>query len=255
VTSEPLASRLVERLRSFERETSSMAPTNSTSGGIDDTRLGGVPWWPHSEDRPRCRACSRYLAFMAQIALRDIPLLGSQMGLLSFHYCQQCAYGGNMSFGGESLRRKQGLYGGPGYDVRIFSSTLEGADDRRIVEPSPLPALLVSMERKLEVPDALDLPEEVAALLPPEYPYLADDFDEEVGGGLRHVRRSKAGGWPTWVQSSDWPIASNGQPALFAGQIDWQVGDQTPWCSGGYAYLFADLAAEQPVGELLIQTT
>ena len=160
-----------------------------------------------------------------------------------------------MSLGGESLERHHGLYGGLGYEVRVFQKVTAPTDDCGIVEASPIPPLSVALERKIEVPDTFDLPEDVVALAPIEYPYLRDDFDENVAPGLRHVRRSKAGGWPTWVQSNDWPICANGSPATFVGQIDWAVGEEASWCSGGYAYLFADLTMAIPVGELLIQTT
>lgn len=244
----------IARLRTLEREVNAFAVVTPGTDEIRATRIGGQPWWPLSEDRPRCRACNRHLAFMAQIALRDVPKLAPSPGLLSFHYCQHCTYNGNMSFGGENLSQ-HGSYGGLGYDVRVFPEVGVAADDRGIIEPSPLPPLTVKLARALEVPEGFDYPEEVAALAPFDFPHLQHDFDENIGYGLKHFRRCKAGGWPTWLQSSDWPIGVNGERAVFIGQIDWEVGDQASWCNGGYAYLFADLSSPAPVGELLIQTT
>ncbi len=232
-----------------------LAPGGAANVVHRKTKLGGVPWWPASEDRPRCRDCRNYMAFVAQIALHDVPGQEAHRGLVSFHYCQHCVLEGNMAFGGRRLVAGYDTYGGCGYDVRVLLDDLEAPDERGSLEESPIPSKRVSLVRKREVPDAQDFPRELDLLAPEDFPFLEHDFDENVGGGLKHVRRCKVGGWPTWQQSSDWPVASDGKKTAFIGQIDWAVGEQASWCNGGYAYLFLDLHASPPVGELMIQTT
>lgn len=244
----------IAKLRELEREVNAFTLIKPGAGDIRATRIGGEPWWPLGEDRPRCRACNHYLAFMAQIALRDVPMIAASSSLLSFHYCQRCTEAGSMSFGGENLRH-QGGCGGLGYDVRIFPQAEGAADGRGVIEPSPLAPLMVELARTVEIPEDSDYPEDVEALAPIGFPDLQDDFDENVGFGFRHFPRCKAGGWPTWVQSNNWPIGVDGKRAIFIGQIDCEVGEKTSWAAGGYAYLFADFSTPAAVGELIIQTT
>lgn len=90
---------------------------------------------------------------------------------------------------------------------------------------------------------------------PEDYPTLADDFDERLYHGVIHIRRSKVGGWPTWVQSPAWPPGGRRRWS-FVGQLDARIGDDVTWVAGGYAYLFVRRDGARPwSGELAIQTT
>jgi uncharacterized protein YwqG len=80
-------------------------------------------------------------------------------------------------------------------------------------------------------------------------------LDEDIYPGLKHVSKSKIGGWPSWVQGPVWPL-NNGERYKFLGQLDWMLFDGTPWCSGGYAYLFvAKDDNDKLKAEMLIQVT
>ena len=70
------------------------------------------------------------------------------------------------------------------------------------------------------------------------------------------MAKSKIGGWPTWVQFPEWPVNQQGEKYKFLGQLDWRLFDGTPWCSGGYAYLFISVDNNTKCkAELAIQVT
>ena len=83
-----------------------------------------------------------------------------------------------------------------------------------------------------------------------------DDFDENVGGGFVHVARSKVGGWPHWQQSPEWPVCAEGRRMMFVMQLDFELGEETPWAAGGYAYLFAcGTDCRRREADVVLQTT
>jgi uncharacterized protein YwqG len=95
-------------------------PTNKMTLRREDvlphpvTQVGGIPWWPVGTGRPKCDQ-GHLMSFIAQINLKDLPSNESALaGLLSFHYCIQCQYDGNMAFGWDSDEKTK-------YDVRVFS--------------------------------------------------------------------------------------------------------------------------------------
>lgn len=209
------------------------------------TKLGGQPWWPKGVPRPECRSGHR-MSFVLQIALSDVPSL-DQSGLLSFHYCQECAADGNMSFG----------YGdtNTGYHLRVFGFTeLTATDDVGIVAESIVPDHSVVFRNVTEVPTCEDAGIAWEAT-PEDYPVGESDLDANIYPGLVHVSRSKIAGWPSWVQSPEWPDNDRGTWAFLA-QLDWEIGGSAPWAGGGYAYLFLrDATSAAPVAELVLQTT
>ncbi|HUR39373.1 MAG TPA: DUF1963 domain-containing protein, partial [Planctomycetota bacterium] len=93
-------------------ETRKMLLKPGDPGPLPVTKVGGVPWWPEGQARPQCWQGHR-LAFMAQVALDDVAQLAPDPGLLSFHYCDECAHLGTVSFGGENEDRRC-------HDVRVF---------------------------------------------------------------------------------------------------------------------------------------
>lgn len=213
------------------------------------TQIGGKPWWPRAVPRPHC-ARGHAMAFMAQVLLSDVPELAGDTSLLSFHYCVECEYAGNMSFGANDL------WGNRGYSVDLLSMPVGEADGLGVVVPSPLPSNDVGFSEADEIPALEDLAEHEVDALPPGFPAKNDDFDERVWPGLVHVARSKLGGWPSWVQWAEWPDCMHGRRMVFVGQFDWELGQHASWAGGGYAYLFACASAcSNRLGELVIQTS
>lgn len=168
------------------------------------------------------------MAFMAQVRLSDVPMLADGGGLLSFHYCLSCTYDGRMSFGRSDDENR-------GYAVTLFENADDASPDGLgIVSPGCLPEMRVAFADANEV-----LGQEDAWALDLELPCEGeDDFDENLGLGLIHVARSKLGGWPHWQQSPEWPTCREGRRMTFVMQIDYEVGEASPWAGGGYAYLF-----------------
>jgi hypothetical protein len=210
------------------------------------TRLGGVPWWPATEERPRCPS-GHLMAFIGQFRMADGPASAKDPGLLSFHYCQECAHAGGMSFGhGDADNR--------GYEVRLFGRPSTETDGQGIVAPSPIQSASVRLSCVEEIPHDADIDPAMLEKLP--LPEGEDQWDERSWGGLTHVMRSKLGGWPSWQQDSDWPQCREGRRMNFVAQIDYAVGCDAPWANGGYAYLFVcpDTCRVRH-GELSIQTT
>jgi len=221
-------------------------------GQVPETKIGGVPWWPNQTERPRCEH-GHLMTFMNQIRLQDVPIVGENFdGLALFHYCMECTYSGNMSFGFDDP------FGNRGYDVRVFrGEILEDLkpDGLGIVAEEILPSYSVTFSEGLEIPRIEDMGEDIDDVIPEDYPQGKDDFDENIYPGFIHVRRTKIGGWPSWVQDAQWPIV-NGVKMTFIGQIDWEIGVNAPWCSGGYAYLFVNLIDDKAwKGELVIEDT
>ncbi len=188
---------------------------------------------------------------MIQIAAKDVPGLSSQPqeSLIVFHYCNQCS-----PFGWPY----DDTYSLPGsYDVRLFQNVNNyPVDSFGILTESPLAASEVKLSEVTEIPGSQDLPIEIGELAGDDYPCFSDDFSDDVFPGLKHVQRSKIGGWPSWVQNNDWPLDRNGEKMCFLCQIDYEHGKNTLWGGGGYAYLFIEnMELENPAGEMVIQDT
>ncbi len=189
------------------------------------------------------------MAFLAQVRLSDVPALTDDGGLLSFHYCLLCTYAGEMSFGRDDLNR--------GYSVALIDVCREvGPDDHGIVAPGCLPAMTATLsaaEEVLGLEDAWALDLELPAGL---FDGDEDDFDEHIGCGLSHVPRSKLGGWPSWQQTPQWLTCAEGRRMTFVAQIDYALGEDSPWANGGYAYLFVcGRECAHREADLVIQTT
>lgn len=223
--------------------------TPGDPGPTPVTKVGGVPWWPRGQPRPRCEH-GHSMAFMAQARLSDVPTLADDGALLSFHYCLTCTYDGRMSFGRNDDENR-------GYAITLLNNVEDvPPDELGVVSPGCLPEMRVAFSDADEV---LDL-EDASALeleLPPEmFSVGEDDFDENVGLGLIHVARSKLGGWPHWQQSPEWPTCLDGRRMTFVMQLDWELGEASPWGGGGYAYLFVcGRECTSREADLVIQTT
>jgi Domain of unknown function (DUF1963) len=234
------------KMASYKRKARRLHLTEGDPGPIPVTKLSGVPWWPRGTERPRCEY-SHDMAFIAQINLQDVPEFEKgDARLLSFHYCQECAYAGRMAWG----------YIVPshtGYDLSLFASPHEtAADGLGVLTPSPLDPCGIQLSDAFEVPSQEEISPE---LMPPDYPQLEHDFDENVYPGVIHVARSKLGGWPTWMHYPEWPTCKDGSKMVFVAQLAGGECDQATWVNG-YAYLFVPpIGAEAEGAQLLIQVT
>ncbi len=218
------------------------------SGQIPVTKVGGVPWWPYDLPRPKCLH-GHYMSFIAQTRLSDIPELGPEdPGLLSFHYCQECACEGDMPDGwmnpdynqidpDDTLR----------YDVRIFNEWQDvEPDGLGIIADDVLDPHIVTFSDRLETPswdDIREIPElyDLAQDIPDEeLEFMMQDaynFDESQFPELVHIPVSKLGGWPSWVQHVEWPRDYPEEELIFVMQLSPSDRCNETWCNG-LAYLF-----------------
>ena len=206
-----------------------------SEGGFDPlsvTKISGQPWWPEGLPRPTCKD-GHSMNFVAQVLLSDVPLPDMPANtLVSFHYCDECTMAGRMSFGCFDKQNR-------GYDLTILHDTDKAnADTKGLLVPSLTKSYIVSFRDVEEVPGGLCEDADIKFVnLPQDFPQQNDDFDEDIYPGLKHVHNSKIGGWPSWAQNPEWPL-NNGERYKFLGQLDWKLFEGTPWCIGGYAYLF-----------------
>lgn len=217
-------------------------------GQIPRTKVSGIPWWPKTCSRPTC-SHGHLMSFMLQILLSDVPTHKMTTDhLLSFHYCTQCMYDGKMAWGFPDIENRS-------YDVRVFEIVgATEADGLGVVGEATLPTSTVTLSDYLEVPSVDDMPEALQASLPEDY-FQGGDYDESDYRGMIHRPTCKIGGWPSWVQSPEWPTIG-GRKLDFICQIDAIVGERSAWGGGGHAYLFITPPGVSPrTGELLIQTT
>jgi hypothetical protein len=190
------------------------------------------------------------MSFIAQVVLADVPGLEEYSDqLLSFHYCDECSKEGKTAFGWGSRNPE-------GYDITIHKAMTATQTDGLGFAAEPIvDAHSLSFRDVEEVPGYADTC--VYFVKRPEgYPAGKSDFDQEIYPGLIHVARSKLGGWPTWVQGADWPRDRPQEWLALVMQLDWQLCSRTPWCNGGYSYLF--VKPDKPgglKGELVIQVT
>ena len=164
------------------------------------------------------------MSFMAQVRLSDVPGFESEDNtLISFHYCQQCAYDGKMSWGWDCCSNRSG------YAVSVISEISSrkgdqlGAVAEVVIEPH-----IVTLLDVTEIPGY----EETTNLFPEtpdDYPQGEDDFDENVYPGVKHVELSKLGGWPSWVQSPNPPATVDNEGLRFIAQFDYRLSDAAPW--------------------------
>ncbi|GMV94074.1 MAG: hypothetical protein AMXMBFR82_38520 [Candidatus Hydrogenedentota bacterium] len=239
-----------DRLLEHQKPTRELVLSPGDQGCKPITKISGEPWWPARLPRPTC-GLGHTMSFMAQFRISDVPGFESETdSLVSFHYCQSCSYEGNMSFGWDCERNKSG------YDVSILTNiTTREPDGLETVAEVVIKPHAVTCRDVMEVPgyeDTIDL----VLDQPDDYPGGKDDLDEEIYPGVVHVAHSKLGGWPTWVQRPVPPPVGDSERLAFVAQLDWSLCDRSPWCSGGYAYLFLIHNGTNMLrGELAIQTT
>ncbi|MDH4202885.1 MAG: YwqG family protein [Phycisphaerae bacterium] len=239
-----------QQMLQFIKPTRELVLQDGTGEALPTTKIAGEPWWPEGVERPKCKD-GHLMHFIAQILLSDVPLPDMPKdALLSFHYCEECAECGNMPWGYADDRRD-------GYDLRIFYDiNQKRSDNLGMVVNSHMNSYNISLRDVEEVPNHEDDANIQFSDLPDDYPQGKDDFDENVYPGLKHVHKSKVGGWPSWVQYPEWPTNEKGDKQSFLGQFDWWTFDGYPWCAGGYAYLFLSKDESAKLkAELLIQTT
>jgi hypothetical protein len=186
------------------------------------------------------------MAFVFQVRLADLSELVADPGLLSFHYCQECQWNAEMSYGWIDQRNR-------GYDVSVLDPDADKGPDNRGIVAEPLFAGHTAVfEETYETP-------------------LFEDWPATLSAGARRLRRKqfspnpehplcsdgcKLGGWPAWDQSAEWPEYAPGERMLFIAQLDHRLGTQSGWGGGGHALLFvAPPGAPDRRGELVIQVT
>lgn len=214
------------------------------------TKIAGQPWWPEEVERPKCKH-GHAMNFIAQILLSDVPLPNMpENALLSFHYCDQCTQEGRTSYGFFDIENKE-------YNLSVFYGIDKLKNDTRgLLASSLTKSYKVSFRDVEEVPGGLAADANIEHVdLPKDFPQGKNDFDEDIYPGLKHVSRSKIGGWPSWVQFPEWPV-EEGKKYTFLGQLDWMLFNGCPWCIGGYAYLFIIGEDKSKLkADLLIQVT
>lgn len=239
-----------QQMLQFTKPTKELVMQGSTDEALLVTKIAGKPWWPEGLERPKCRH-GHFMTFIAQFLLSDAPLSDMpENALLSFHYCEECTELGNMPWGWTDSKNS-------GYDLTIFQDVNQKQNDNLgFVVPPLTKSYSVELQEKNEVLGYEESADNDLLDLPNDYPQGKDDFDENIYPGLKHIHKSKIGGWPSWVQYPEWPTNEKGDKYTFFGQLDWMAFDGCPWCNGGYAYLFLDRDDDINLkAELLIQTT
>ena len=254
----------MEVLRKYLKPARVMMLTAGEAGQVFTTKIGGVPWWPAGKPRPHC-SHGHPMSFLGQIRLSDVPGFPSDSKkLLSFHYCTQCVYDGEMPFGWDN----EGVGGvsdtsfgnTTGYDLTIFDMTesdqpdglgtisedIYGAYTVEFVDREDAP----SLDEELSIPELPDIPEwarlEYLERLHKGQCVDIDEDDEDededeeedtLGSFTTEGwQRFKLGGWPEWCQSSYWPVLHPDEEVQFVGQLGPITGEE-PWCCG-VIYLF-----------------
>jgi hypothetical protein len=234
----------------YARKTREFQVQEGAGEPLPITKIAGQSWWPEGIQRPKCKY-GHAMNFVAQIFLPDVPLPNMpENSLLSFHYCDQCTSDGRTSYGWIDKENR-------GYDLSIFYDIDKRKPDMKgLLAPSMTKSYNISFRDVEEVPGGLCEDANIEPVdTPRDFPQGRDDFDEDIYPGLKHVAKSKIGGWPTWLQFPEWPVNQQGDRYKFLGQLDWRLFDGTPW-SGGNAYLFITVDNNKKCkAELVIQIT
>jgi len=215
------------------------------------TKIAGQPWWPEGVQRPKCKY-GHDMSFIAQILLSDVPLSNlPDNALLSFHYCDTCTSEGRMSYGWFDKENKS-------YDLSLFYDIDKKKPDMKgLLAPSLTKQYSISFRDVEEVLGGFCEDVNIAPVdIPKDFPQGKDDFDEDIYPGLKHVSKSKVGGWASWAQFAQWPVNEYGERFRFLGQLDWKLFAGSPWSGGGYAYIFITNKTDGELrAELVIQVT
>ncbi len=268
----------MEVLRKYLKPTRVMMLTAGEPGQAFTTKIGGVPWWPAGKPRPHC-SHGHPMSFLGQIRLSDVPGLPTDSKqLLSFHYCMQCVYDGEMPFGwdisGGDGKSDMSFGNATGYDLTLFDAAeSDQPDGLETIAEDIYGAYTVEFEdrddppymgEEISIPELPDVPEwerptYIGYLLKGKNVDSDDDnYDDEEDtlGSFTNEgwQRFKLGGWPEWCQSSDWPRLHPDEEVLFLGQFGPITGDE-PWCCG-VIYLF--MPKDQAIGggaRMVLQTS
>jgi hypothetical protein len=224
------------------------------------------------------------MGFVAQIRLADVPGWKSDPSLLSFHYCYECMWYGDMAFGWGYTKSKS-------YDVTILNPTEQGETDGLgcigTTDHKPytiafydyfLPVLRPEHDETWYTTLKEDDPEDAEATrerveeeiqhfalreryglvhsgelpLPTSLPNIRHEGVYRSGGAefqLGSGSRSRLGGPPQWMQSPVFPTHGTDEPLLFIAQLDWVMANHS-------FYLFAS-PSDSPMraGEMVLQST
>lgn len=257
--------------------------TPGDPGPLPVTKFAGVPWWPKGTPRPVCPE-GHAMGFVAQVRLADVPGWEADPSLLSFHYCYECMWQGDMASGWDDTTNQ-------GYAVTILHPTeqdeTDGLGSLGATDHKPyavafydycLPVLRREHDEIWYATLAEDDPEDAEATREraeeeiqsfilreryglvhsgelPSPPPLLDTSNEGIyrpGWAefeLSSGSRSRLGGPPQWMQGPEFPTSATGEPLLFVAQLDWVL-------AGNSSYLFASPSDHsQRTGELILQST
>jgi uncharacterized protein YwqG len=230
-----------KRLATYDRPFARMDMTPGDPGQEPITKLSGAPWWPSGKRRPVC-VDGHGMAFIAQIRLDQVPGFRQPPTLLSFHYCDECAYRGKMAWGWADERSQSR------YNLSLFSDVDGTAVDRLgVVTKASVAPQTPTFHNGVETLSIEDIWERFPETARPNG---IPDFEAII-----HENRSKLGGWPSWVQHPSRPKDQMGREMGFVGQLDLHACPESAWANG-YAYLFASIYSKAgQIAELVIQTT
>lgn len=257
--------------------------TPGDPGPLPITKFAGVPWWPKDVPRPVCPE-GHTMGFVAQIRLADVPGWESDPDLLSFHYCYECMWDGDMAFG-------WGYTASQSYAITLLNPTEQGETDGLgsigVTDHRPYAVAFYDYCLPIRRPEhdeawyatlAQDDPEDAEATrerieekiqsftlreryglvysgeLPSPIPLPDISYEGVYRLGwaefaLGSGSRSRLGGPPQWMQSPVFPTNAAGEPLLFVAQLDWVMANHS-------FYLFASPSIHNPrMGEMVFQST
>ena len=209
-------------------------PTDLESLSPVESHLGGPPFWPEDEPWPVCGQCDRPLTFVGQVRLdgEGAPRVG-RAKLLTFHYCFHCLPCDADEASAYRLRLYDDIDA-----VRQSQRPRPDADDPDHTRWAPVPCR-ITFEPVRSVPRWYDAEPELAGL------DLGADPWETYLAAARAVApapnvESRLGGYPDWVQGSDWPSCPEcGRRMHLIWQLDSEPEARIMWGDTGRVYVFA----------------
>ncbi len=200
-----------------------------------ESQFGGIPWLPSGESWPKCGACEREMHHFLQLNLAMLPegfkdYLGD--GLLQMFYCTM-----------SDCERDEWEPFNSGHLIRVSQFDSQSQSEPLSLQHDPFPTKrIIGWDPIADHPDSQDY--ELYGLRYSFKKYSTDtiqvecdepqlrfssvtlrdqtgkqiDFADSIGAC--HMR-DKLGGWPHWVQASEWPECPHCQQRMeFLFQVD-----------------------------------
>lgn len=209
-----------------------------------ETRYGGRPWMKADEIWPKFYG--EPMAFVGQVNLEDVPGVNREGTLLVFIGLDGYEEGESacaiLTPKGEGSPREDGPYDQLAH-VKTFI-TSDYPHDEELEEMLP-PDLLppwndgVCDNTVRSSHFGKEINEKTGLLVP-----FSSIVEEGIVARVPCFHEDKLGGWPAWMQASEWPQDDNGNPMLFIAQLGEEQGcttrepdENSLW---GRVYVFAD---------------